>query len=275
VLALSAGQLKILSWLNISGALVTLVVVAGYFARVNDRIQAELTRERARSEQLLLNVLPAPIAERLKNERRAIADGFDTATVLFADVVGFTEMARRMSPRAVVDLLNDIFTRFDELADRHGVEKIKTIGDSYMAVGGLPVPRPDHAIAVVEMALAMLAVIEGFADRGLRMRIGIHTGPVVAGVIGARKYSYDLWGDTVNTASRVEGAGEPGAILITEATLGAIGQGFHVEPRGMVECKGIGAVSTYWLRGGDDSSAHPPPVEAAHAAEKSPEMALE
>ncbi len=165
--------------------------------------QRTIAEERAKSERLLANMLPAPIAERLKTGPQAIADGFDAVSVLFADIVGFTPLSAAMQPLELVELLNRVFSRFDELARAHGLEKIKTIGDAYMAVAGLPAPRQDHARAAAEMALAMREEIGRVSDGKLTLRIGLHAGSVVAGVIGVSKYSYDLWGDTVNTASRM------------------------------------------------------------------------
>ena len=211
-----------------------------------------LQDERDRAERLLLNVLPAPIAERLKRDPSAIADGFPEVSVLFADVVDFTQLSAAMTPEQVVALLNDLFTAFDRLAERHGLEKIKTIGDAYMAVGGVPEPRADHARAAAEMALAMQAEVAGRTrpDGGpLRLRIGIHTGPVVAGVIGTRKFAYDLWGDAVNTASRMESHGVPGAVQVTEATYQRLKERYCFEERGTVDVKGKGPMQTYLLTG--------------------------
>jgi adenylate cyclase len=180
--------------------------------RLRDRERAyikKLRSEQERSEQLLLNILPRPIAERLKEGQRTIADVFPDVTVLFADLVGFTRMSEQLPPAELVAMLNKIFSMFDQLAEKHGLEKIKTIGDEYMAASGLPMPRPDHAEAMAEMALDMLAVIERFnakRNRGVRIRIGMNCGPVTAGIIGTKKFAYDLWGDTVNIASRMESA---------------------------------------------------------------------
>jgi class 3 adenylate cyclase len=206
-----------------------------------------IAEERAKSEQLLRNVLPEAIAERLKREPGAIADGFDAVTVLFADIVGFTPLASEMAPRALVELLNEVFSAFDEMARRHGLEKIKTIGDAYMVVGGLPTPRADHARAVAAMALEMRDAMARLGGGKLALRIGLHSGPVVAGVIGTSKYSYDLWGDTVNTASRMESHGAAGAIHVSEACRAALGDELELEPRGAVEIKGKGTMRTFWL----------------------------
>jgi class 3 adenylate cyclase len=211
----------------------------------------KLAAEQQRSERLLLNILPEPIADRLKQKPQAIADGFAEATVLFADVVGFTEMSNHMSPTEIVSRLNQIFSRFDALAEEHGLEKIKTIGDAYMVVGGLPNPRTDHAEAIADMALDMQQAIEQLnweTGESFSMRIGINTGPVVAGVIGTKKFIYDLWGDTVNVASRMESQGMPGQIQVTETTYRRL-QGTHqFEERGIIQIKGKGNMKTYWLK---------------------------
>jgi len=181
----------------------------------------DVQEEREKSERLLLNVLPASIAQRLKADRQIIADSFAEATVLFADIVGFTGICARLSPEELIDWLNGIFSLFDQLAAQHGLEKIKTIGDSYMVAGGIPSPRADHADAVAEFAIDMRdAVGARLTPSGERfgMRIGIHTGQVVAGVIGKQKFSYDLWGETVNIASRMEAHGIGGSIQVSEAT---------------------------------------------------------
>ena len=208
-----------------------------------------LQREQAKSEQLLLNILPPSIAERLKQAPGIIADRFEAVTVLFADIVGFTELAAGIAPEALVNLLNKIFSRFDQLAEQHGLEKIKAIGDSSMAVGGLPMPRPDHARAVAAMALDMQAAVQALSDGALSVRIGIHSGPVVAGVIGMKKFSYDLWGDTVNVASRMESHGQAGTIQVSEATFRLIRHAFQCEPRGCIHVKGKGAMPVWCLLG--------------------------
>jgi class 3 adenylate cyclase len=209
--------------------------------------QRTIAEERAKSERLLANMLPGAIAERLKQRPQAIADGFDAVSVLFADIVGFTPLSATMQPHALVELLNRVFSRFDELARAHGLEKIKTIGDAYMAVAGLPAPREDHARAAAELALAMRDEIGRFSDGKLRLRIGLHAGSVVAGVIGVSKYSYDLWGDTVNTASRMESHGAPGAIHASAEFRASAGDGFVWEERGAVDIKGKGPMQTFWL----------------------------
>ncbi|MEB3831558.1 ammonium transporter [Phormidium sp. CCY1219] len=221
---------------------------------ITERKQAEiaLQSEREKSEQLLLNILPEAIAEKLKQNHSTIADGFAEATVLFADIVGFTQLSSRISPTALVHLLNDIFSSFDRLAERHGLEKIKTIGDAYMVVGGLPIVRADHAEAIAQMALDMQQEIIAFSTKTrepFTIRIGIHSGPVVAGVIGLKKFIYDLWGDTVNVASRMESHGIPGAIQVTEVTYQLLQDKFLFEKRGTIHVKGKGDMTTYLLRG--------------------------
>ncbi|MDB9311634.1 adenylate/guanylate cyclase domain-containing protein [Spirulina sp. CS-785/01] len=209
-----------------------------------------LKAEKSRSERLLLNILPAAIAQKLKQETGLIAKQFPEVTILFADIVGFTTLSNRMSPHALVKLLNHVFSLFDRLVDWHGLEKIKTIGDAYMAVGGLPIPRKDHAEVVADLALDIQNAISSFQqDDGqtISLRIGIHTGSVVAGVIGIRKFSYDLWGDTVNVASRMESHGEAGKIQITEATYHCLKEKYYCEERGMIEVRGKGRMKTYWL----------------------------
>jgi class 3 adenylate cyclase len=216
------------------------------------RNRRDLDLEREKSERLLLNVLPTSIATRLKQTEAVIADGFPDVTVMFADIVDFTRRSERIAPEQVVESLNDLFSVFDQLARERGLEKIKTIGDAYMVVGGLPDPRPDHVEAVAEMALAMRAEVAGHVDPGgqpLAVRIGIDTGPVVAGVIGTSRFSYDLWGDTVNTASRMESHGVPGCIQVTTRTYQRLRDHYRFERRGPIPVKGKGDIVTYLLEG--------------------------
>ena len=213
---------------------------------------ADLEKEREKSERLLLNVLPEPIADRLKEGEATIADAYPSATVLFADLSGFTEYSGRVDARQLVGLLDEIFSAFDRLASAVGVEKIKTIGDAYMAVAGVPVVRSDHADAMALMALGMLDAFRDLVQaRGvaLELRIGIHSGPVVAGVIGRHKFSYDLWGDTVNTASRMESHGEPSRIHVSPTTRSLLGDRFRFADRGEIAVKGKGAMATFFLLG--------------------------
>ncbi|MBM3838542.1 MAG: response regulator [Verrucomicrobia bacterium] len=212
----------------------------------------QIEQEKAKAERLLLNILPASIAARLKKGETTIADSFAEVSVLFADLVGFTALSARVEPGEMVRILNGIFSTFDSLAGKHGLEKIKTIGDAYMAVAGLPEPQSDHAEAAAEMALDMLNsldLVNRVRGTTLQMRIGINSGVVVAGIVGTRKFAYDLWGDTVNMASRMESHGQPGHIHVTQATYERIRHRFQFESRGQVEIKGKGAMTTYWLAG--------------------------
>ena len=226
-----------------------------YEGTVSDITERKLAQEalkvqQEQSEKLLLNILPKPIAERLKAEQSTIADSFADVSVLFADIVGFTELSARMSPTELVKRLNVIFSHFDQLAENYGVEKIKTIGDAYMVVGGLPMPRDDHAEAIAQMALGMQAKIAKLcADTGekLAIRVGINSGPVVAGVIGVSKFTYDLWGDTVNVAARMEATGFAGRIQVTDVTYELLKDKYLCEKRGVIQVKGKGNMMTYWL----------------------------
>jgi class 3 adenylate cyclase len=231
--------------LNVAGASVTAYLLLQYAVRSRDTALAS-------SERLLLNVLPRPIAERLKHAAGIIADSHADVTVLFADVVDFTPFTERTAPERVVGVLDEIFSAFDGLAERLGLEKIKTVGDAYMAAAGLPDPRPDHAAAAAEMAIAMQAELGRLCsvlDLDLSIRIGMQSGPVIAGVIGRRKFIYDLWGDTVNTASRMESSGLPGRIQVTEAVFARLRDAYEFEERGEVEIKGKGRLRTYLLVG--------------------------
>lgn len=224
--------------------------VAEITARRQDEVSLRNARERA--ELLLLNILPQPVAERLKKGERTIADSFESVTVMFADLVDFTEFSSQISPTELVEILNQIFSKFDRLAKQHGVEKIKTIGDAYMAVAGLPKPQENHAQAIAEMALDMQEVIAQFnaqTNTRFKLRIGINTGPVVAGVIGIQKFSYDLWGDTVNTASRMESQGLPGCIQVSASTYKLLQEHYSFERRGSLEIKGKGKMLAYLLLG--------------------------
>lgn len=203
-----------------------------------------LAHERRRSEALLLNVLPAPVAAELKATGATTAQTFEAASVLFADIVGFTAMSATMDADEMVTLLGAVFSRFDALADEHGVEKIRTIGDNYMAAAGVPVPVADHADRVCAMAIDMIAYSR---NSPFSFRIGINSGPIVGGVIGVKKFQYDIWGDTVNIASRMESQGEPGRIQVTEATHRLVEHRFPMLLRGSVAVRGAGAVSTWWL----------------------------
>ena len=231
-----------------------LLYYEGTVSEITERklIQEALKFEQEQAEKLLLNLLPAPIAKRLQQGEYLIAERFEEVSVLFADLVGFTEFSARKTPEELVSILNIIFSWFDELAQRYGLEKIKTIGDAYMVVGGLPTFRPDHASAVAQMALAMQAAMVSINTQigeTFTLRIGINTGPVVAGVIGLNKFIYDLWGDTVNTASRMEANGIPGEIQVTATTYERLKGQFFLEERGLIPIKGKGEMITYLLRG--------------------------
>ena len=222
------------------------------FAQQRSDALAALQVEQAKAENLLLNILPRSIADRLKGKEQPIADEFGAASILFADVVDFTPWSERLTPDEVVGCLDHLFSHFDDLAERHGLEKIKTIGDCYMVAAGVPEPRPDHARALALMALDMLDAMraEGEAGHlGLELRIGINSGPVVAGVIGRKRFLYDLWGDAVNTASRMEHYGTPGRIQITRATYDLLADEFECEPRGSIAVKGKGDVEAWYLVG--------------------------
>jgi adenylate cyclase len=238
--------------LNIVAVSFVAMLLLVTFARGRDTAQA-------RVEALLLNVLPAEIAQRLQSDPNSIADHFDDASILFADVVDFTPLASQLDARQVVGLLDRLFTSFDELVDRYGVEKIKTIGDCYMVAAGVPTPRPDHAQALAGLAFEMLECAKNClpdpAEQDLRLRIGISSGPVVAGVIGRRRFLYDLWGDTVNMASRMESHGAPDEVQITRSTWELVRDEFVTEPLGLVEVKGKGEVETWRLVGPTESLA--------------------
>lgn len=227
--------------------------ILGVLEDITQRLQAEtaLRVEQEKSERLLLNILPKAIAEQLKLHQSAIAEQFQEVTIMFADIVDFTPLASEMSPTKLVNLLNEIFSSFDQLAEQHNLEKIKTIGDAYMVVGGLPTVQPNHAEAVAQMALDMQQKISQFKredGKSFHLRIGINTGSVVAGVIGIRKFSYDLWGDAVNIASRMEAQGIAGNIQVTHATYEYLKDKYFMEKRGEIILKGRGKMITYWLR---------------------------
>jgi class 3 adenylate cyclase len=221
--------------------------------RLRDMEQALLLAvqtEREKAERLLLNILPAPIAERLKSGEVLIADSFENVTVLFADIVDFTPMSARIPPRELVAFLNEIFSIFDHLVNEAGLEKVKTSGDAYMAVSGLLTPRADHAVAMANVALAMQREVNAFhpvAGSSIMVRVGMHSGPVMAGVIGTHKFIYDLWGDTVNVASRMESTGVPGAIQISAATYELLKEAYRFEARGAIPVKGKGDMQVYLL----------------------------
>ena len=224
------------------------------------KLYEQVVAQQKMSERLLLNVLPQSIAERLKGRSEVladsftevIADSFPDVTVLFADIVGFTDFSAGVNPKKLLVMLNEIFTGFDSIADNRGMEKIKTIGDAYMVVAGIPAVTADHAARGAHMALDMMDALDAFNKRNgytLQMRIGINSGPAVAGVIGKRKFIYDLWGDTVNTASRMESHGMPGRIQLTDATRQRLSAPFVFEQRGAIDVKGKGEMHTWFLNG--------------------------
>ncbi len=231
--------------LDIGGVSIVAYAVLQYFVAARERAQQE-------TDRLLHNILPVSIADRLRGGEQRIADDHPAVTVVFADVAGFTPMARTAGADEVLAILERLFTAFDGLADRYGLEKIKTIGDAYMCVAGAPSPRPDHARAAADMALAMIAeTARASVDLGrdLTLRVGIHSGPAMAGVIGQKKFIYDLWGDAVNVASRMETHGVPGRIHVTEAVEAALRDSYDFEERGVVDVKGLGEMRTYFLVG--------------------------
>jgi guanylate cyclase len=238
--------------MNVIGVGVVAFTLLASFASQRNAALAALRVEREKSELLLENILPRSIAERLKAANQTIADHFDSASILFADVVDFTPLAQRLAPAEVVGFLDQLFSHFDTLVERHGLEKIKTIGDCYMAAAGMPDPTPDHARRAALLALDMReavatsAVGDGF---GLELRIGINSGPVIAGVIGSKRFLYDLWGDAVNTASRMESQSTPGEIQITGATYELLKDEFVCRPRGTILVKGKGEMETWYLVG--------------------------
>ena len=238
--------------LNIAVGGAIMFTLLAVFARERRDALAALRVEQAKSEGLLLNILPRTVADRLKAQTRPIADQFESTSILFADVVDFTPWSERRTPADVVGCLDRLFSHFDALAERYDLEKIKTIGDCYMVAAGVPTPRPDHARALALMGLDM---IEGMRANdevgrlGLELRIGINSGPVVAGVIGRKRFLYDLWGDAVNTASRMESYGTPGRIQTTRATYELLAEEFEFEPRGTIAVKGKGDVEAWYLLG--------------------------
>jgi guanylate cyclase len=248
---------------NLLGISVFTTVIVTRFVIQRDRAFRLLRQEQAKVRTLLLTILPEEIADELARSPHVIADQFDEVSVLFADLVGFTPWSSTMTPAELVEVLDDMFGCFDALVEQAGVEKIKTIGDCYMVAAGVPRPREDHAEALVSLALAMQreTASRTFHGHQLALRIGIDSGPVVAGVIGRHKFSYDLWGDVVNTASRMESQGIPGAVQITESTYERVRHRFNCTPRGLVDIKGKGAL-TVWLVDGPRRRPRPMPAAA-------------
>ena len=221
---------------------------------------AQLEQEQEKTENLLLNILPRSVSQRLKAGEKRIADAHAEVSVLFADLVGFTQLSKGLSAPLLVDILDQIFSKFDAIVGEIGVEKIKTIGDCYMLVGGVPEPRADHAVAVVEAGFAMLQAMQEInRQQGtqLQIRVGVNSGPVVAGVIGMHKFTYDLWGNTVNIASRMESTGTPGRIHVSPSTALLLGQRFALEARGSVSVKGIGELETFFVHAPPDDMEAP------------------
>ncbi len=253
------GQSPLPAWfsslmiaLNVTFAGAVVFGLLATFVRQREEALASLRIEQDRAETLLLNILPASIADRLKTDPGTIADQFAAASILFADVVDFTPLSEGLQPTEVVGLLDHLFTHFDLLAERYDVEKIKTIGDAYMVAAGVPVPRADHARVMARMALDMREAMlseDAVSHLGVAIRIGINSGPVVAGVIGRKRFLYDLWGDAVNMASRMESQGTPGRIQVTQATYELLKDEFELERRGTVPIKGKGDVETWYLIG--------------------------
>ena len=250
--------------MNIAGPSITTFALLEYFVRARDHAHRLLAAEQERSETLLLSIFPRSIAERLKRSPEVIAERSDEVSVLFADITGFTPAAERLPAEQVVVLLNDIFSAFDDLVAKHGLEKIKTIGDGYLVAAGIPTPRADHAEAAALLALDMretLATVP--AASGLGIRVGIDSGPVIAGVIGRTKFGYDIWGDTVNTASRMESHAPSGAIQVTERTYGRLSDRFVLERREGIAVKGKGEMTTYLLVAERPARATSPPAPTA------------
>jgi adenylate cyclase len=246
------GTARIFFTLNLGGVgLATYFVLRDFLVRLQDA-RAELQREQERSERLLLNMLPEQIARRLKDGEEVIADRLDDVTVVFSDLVGFTPMSQQLPASEVVSVLAELVADFDRLARKHGLEKIRTQGDAYMAVAGAPHPRPDHVEAAARMALDMIETAHRHLDpfgSSMELRVGIDCGPVVAGVIGLDKFVYDVWGDPVNTASRMESHGVPGRIHVTPNVHERLQHEFEFEARGTIDVKGKGPMSTYFLAG--------------------------
>ncbi len=251
LLSLSPLVVILFFLLNIAAVSTIAIVLLAYFVFQKDELFGLLRNEQAKSENLLLNILPREIAAILKNESRTIADHYTETSVLFADMVGFTPLSARLEPVAIVELLNEAFTFFDSLLDKYGVEKIRTIGDSYMVASGVPRRRGDHAQALVAMALEMRDFVAAhtFANgQRVSFRIGINSGPVIVGVIGKRKFVYDVWGDAVNIASRMDSHGLGGAVQITRSTYELIKDEFVCDPRGHLDVKGKGEMEVWLVR---------------------------
>lgn len=239
--------------LNSLVGLPCLSIAFGFYAFITiNKAEREVAKEKDKTDQLLLNILPKSIVERFKNDQSYLAEEYKSVTVLFADIVSFTSFSEKLKPDVLVGFLNKIFSEFDYLAELYGLEKIKTIGDAYMVAGGVPIPSDDHTRKICHMAIKMLEVAKDILtpfEEQVSMRIGINTGPVIAGVIGVKKFIYDLWGDTVNTASRMESHAEAGKIQITSEVYESIKNEFECQLRGLINVKGKGSMTTYFLVG--------------------------
>jgi guanylate cyclase len=232
---------------NVGGVAAVVFITVYYFVGQKDEAMSLLAAEQDRSERLLFNILPREIAAQLKDGERTIARHYEAVSVLFADIVGFTSLTVELAPDELIESLNEVFLFFDDVVERHGCEKIRTIGDNYMAAAGVPTPRPDHAHALAAMALEMRNYSE--RSNGFSFRIGIDSGPIVAGVIGRSRFQYDIWGDAVNTASRMESHGVPDRIQLTRTTYNLIKDDFECSRRGLVEVKGKEPMETWFLEG--------------------------
>ena len=243
---------SIMLGLNVAVGGTIVFTLLALFAQQRQDALGALRIEQEKAENLLLNILPRSIAEKLKASSQTIADQFTSASILFADVVDFTPRSEHLPPAEVVGILDSLFSYFDTLVEKYGLEKIKTIGDCYMVAAGVPTPRPDHARALALVALDMLEAVSSSGAvgvLGLELRVGINSGPVVAGVIGRKRFLYDLWGDAVNIASRMQSQGTPGCIQVTEATYELVKDEFVCEPRGTVPVKGRGDMETWYVVG--------------------------
>jgi guanylate cyclase len=249
---LSDGFITTFIVFNVGATSIIVFLVLRYFIDQKNKAYALLAIEQEKSENLLLNVLPKEIADLLKEKDQTIANYFEQASILFADLVGFTQLSAKLEPAAMVELLNEVFSRFDELTDQYGLEKIRTIGDNYMVASGVPIPRDDHAQALAGLALDMRSYIKAFSgemEDSIDFRIGINSGSLIAGVIGKNKFHYDVWGDMVNIASRMESHGVAGKIQVTRATYSLLKDECLFERRGMIEIKGKGEMETWFLIG--------------------------
>jgi adenylate cyclase len=251
VLNLPAPFIAMETSFNLAGFLFCGIAMGGVGYVVINRAERNLSAERDRSERLLMNILPESIAARLKQGPATIADDFGESTILFADIVGFTKYTETVSPDKLIALLNAIFSEFDDLSDKYNAEKIKTIGDAYMVVSGVPIDRRNHAELMADMALDMLEAVRRYNEttgQAFQIRVGIHSGPVIAGVIGKKKFAYDLWGDTVNTAARMESHGIPGEVQVSEATYELLKPKYQFTDRGAIDIKGKGPMRVFLLK---------------------------